>query len=989
MARNKTKATPADNDNRELPPQIQELVEVLLAEIPLLEEPLANVLGLEMTAENGPPANRASACEIYIESLDRFGSAAESIGFLGLQQVVAWLKENITQLIALPRPFNNEEIDLLSAWSGYAWAYLSSPYKPSTCQELIDWLKTPGWPQPLSEDLASELALLLPNPVIPEPEPEETTPARAKTATLDLVSLELPADVQPDLLSALLQELPEQTQVFAAAVQSLVTGGTIEDINTAKRTAHTLKGAANTVGIRGLANLTHHLEDILDVLYDQKMLPTPSLANMLVDASDCLEAMSEALCGIGQAPDSAQEVLQSVLDWANKIDQEGGIPTDISKTALSQPATSEPPPVEQVQTAAAVASAEPSLQPLVADKPTQPSSAETGNNKFSLNIIDELLRLGGESIILGGQVHEQVHRIESQVRLIQKELERLQRLGADLERMIDLRSLGTDNRVSITQPEINLDLNSEFDSLELDQYNELHSVGRMLVETATDAKQLGGVLTSQLLRLDQTLLSQSRLQRETQEKVLSARMVPIKTIVSRLQRGVRQAGRLTNKDVALTVAGDDTLVDSGVLNSLIEPLMHVLRNAVDHGIEPVELRTASNKPQQGQILLEFIREGNHLLVLCKDDGGGLNYKAIRQTAESRGLLQPGRNVTEDELANLVLQPGFSTRTTVTQTSGRGMGLDVVYAHVLSRGGNLSLRSQPGRGTTTEIQLPVSLISTHAILTQISDQVIAISDRGIEQILHGEDGTIRIIGDQTIFQVEQRIYPLRDLEDLLHTNLERRTAMHGKNPILLVRERVGLVAIRVQAVLSGIDLVVKDLGQYIPHLPGIIGATILGDGVVTPVLDLPELIGSAAGSGKQHIASNQNEVNQPQDNKSTPVVLVVDDSLSARRALVQVMEDAGYRVQSARDGLEAVNLIAEQRPNIVLADMEMPRMNGIELTAHLRAHPGTANIPVVMITSRSTAKHRQQASAAGVNAYITKPFIDDDILEQVATLRKAT
>ncbi|KOR29512.1 hypothetical protein TI05_15095, partial [Achromatium sp. WMS3] len=549
------------------------------------------------------------------------------------------------------------------------------------------------------------------------------------------------------------------------------------------------------------------------------------------------------------------------------------------------------------------------------------------------------------------------------------------------ERLIDIKNF------SIDHPK--LELQTEFDALEMDQYNELHSIGRMLVETATDARQIGGIVTGQLLKLDQTLMTQGRLHRETQEKVLSARMVPIKTITPRLQRGIRQTCRITKKQVELNIQGDETLVDSEVLNGLIEPLMHILRNAVDHGIETPEIRANMGKSAQGEIKLEFLREGNHLLVRCTDNGSGLDFAAIRHSAESKGLIQVDQSMTNDELANLVLLPGFSTRTEITQVSGRGMGLDVVYAHVISRGGNLTLSSQPGQGTTTEIQLPVSLISTHAILTRINDQVMALADRGIEQILHGEDGTVRIMGEKLVFQVEQRIYPLQDLETLLRLP----PSQSQKNklqqpPIILVRGRSGLTAIRVEAVLAGIDLVVKDLGQYIPHLPGIIGATILGDGTVTPVLDLPELISSNLQSANYSTITNVETTAMPyQDSKSSiPVVLVVDDSLSARRALVQVMEDSGFRVKAARDGLEAVSIVAEQRPDIVLADMEMPRMNGIELTAHLRAHPTTADIPVIMITSRSTSKHRQQASVAGVNAYLTKPFMDDELLEQVAVLQ---
>jgi len=235
---------------------------------------------------------------------------------------------------------------------------------------------------------------------------------------------------------------------------------------------------------------------------------------------------------------------------------------------------------------------------------------------------------------------------------------------------------------------------------------------------------------------------------------------------------------------------------------------------------------------------------------------------------------------------------------------------------------------------------------------------------------------------------QRLYPLKHLDEILQLPPDPRLGPRAPLPVLLVKERSGITAITVQEVMAGIDLVVKELGHYVPRLPGIIGATILGDGTVTPVLDLPELMSGVHRSVAQTVAAEV-ATEAGREARPLPLALVVDDSLSARRALAQVMEDAGYEVRAARDGLEAVERITENRPDIVLADMEMPRMNGIELTAHLRARPETADLPVIMITSRSTTKHRQQAAAAGVNAYLTKPFLDDELLEQVTALRRRT
>ena len=962
--------------NKELPPEILELVEVLLEELPFMEEPLAKLFEIE--PEQNPEGWEA-AVEVFGDYLDRFGEATEAVGFLGLQQAVGLMRENLGLLALQGRALTPDEQDLLAAWTGTAMAYLSAPYDAAACQPLVDWLQAPEWPLPLPEEEAAPLLSLLQAPDLPEIEAAEAE-ARAEQATPEDVSLELPEEVNTELLDALLQELPSQTETFSEAIQNLIGGGSIEDVNVAQRMAHTLKGAANTVGVTGLATLTHHLEDILVALAKQQALPTRPLALSLMGAADCLEGMGEALCGIGEPPDNAQAVLQEVLDWTNRIDREG-LPAqdEAAPSAAAEARTTEPAPSAGDDR---IAEGQPSASPVEpAQQPQQQSQPAASRAKVSTSLVDDLLRLGGESIIQSGQVHEQVRKIDERMHAMQEAFERLQRLGGELERLIDISDLSTDRRGH--------DETTEFDSLEMDQYSELHTTSRMLVETATDARQMGGMVTNQLQQLDAMLLTQERLNRDTQEKVLSARMVPVKTVVPRLQRSVRQTCRLTGKHVELHINGAETLMDSEVLKHLIDPLMHVLRNAVDHGIESPEARSSAGKPNSGNIRLEFQREGNNILVRCRDDGSGFDYPAIRRAAESRGLLQPGEEASEEELRNLLLTPNFSTRSEVTQTSGRGVGLDVVYSHVLAHGGALALKSEAGKGSTAELRLPVSLISTHALLVRARRQVMAVSDRGIERILHAGDGEQRVIGDQVTFQVDNQIYPLRKLDDILGLAPDRRSGERGPMPVLLVRDRSGVTAVPVQEVLAGTDLVVKEFGRYVPPLPGIVGATILGDGAVTPVLDLPELMSGVRGKARSSIAvaaETATDKDHEQESPPLPLALVVDDSLSARRALAQVMTDAGYEVREARDGHEAVQIVQGRRPEVVLADMEMPRMNGIELTSHLRARPETMDLPVIMITSRSTAKHRHQAEEAGVNVYLTKPFLDDELLDHVARLR---
>jgi chemosensory pili system protein ChpA (sensor histidine kinase/response regulator) len=442
---------------------------------------------------------------------------------------------------------------------------------------------------------------------------------------------------------------------------------------------------------------------------------------------------------------------------------------------------------------------------------------------------------------------------------------------------------------------------------------------------------------------------------------------------------VRQASRSTGKDVALRCTGADTLMDSDVLGRLLDPLMHVLRNAVDHGIESQTERTKAGKNVTGEIRLEFQREGNHIIVRCADDGGGLDFDGIRAAARARDMLGDNEELTDQELTQLILRPNFSTRTQATQLSGRGIGLDAVNTQVTGLGGSLRLQSEAGQGCQVIMRLPLTLISTHALLVRVNSRVMAVATRGVEQILHPDTGELNHFGDQSTYRMADAVYPCISLARLLGLPGEQRTSDRGRCPGLLVQGDNGLNVVLIDGVSESRELVIKSMGRHLPKIRGVAGATILGDGSVTPVLDLPELL-------REPSRRTVERPTKPGDitgiDVNLPYALVVDDSLSARRSLAQFMSDSGFQVRTARDGLEAVKIMQTRQPDLLLVDLEMPRMNGLELTYHIRANDETRNLPVIMITSRSTDKHRRQAEAAGVTQYLTKPYAEDELMEHV-------
>lgn len=931
------------------------MLDMLRKEFAQMAEPLNEDLGAT-TASHLSPAERQLARDNYVELLGRLAVATESIGMNALGAVFSRLGQ---MLSALEGELTQTQHDLLQQLPGRVSAYLTWPSDESACAALIDLLADVVWPAALANDEISLWVKALAN--IEEVERKVAKPERQAEATPQDVSLALPDDLNSELLDGLLQELPVQTSAFTAAIERLSSGqGSPRDVERAMRAAHTLKGAANTVGVKGVANLTHHVEDILVALSEAQALPDQALANTLTNAGDCLEAMSEALLGVGPEPEHAQEVLQEVLDTANRIDRDG---------VESAPAAALPSVAADMgDTTAGVRSR--------AEK--SEVQATVGNVlRVPAPVVDEMLRLAGETLISNSQIQERLRLTSRQADDIKKQVQLFQQLVGELEHLVDVHG--------VAAPRQDAQNPGDFDPLEFERFSELHTVTRRLVEAANDAQQMQAQVNEQMGTLAELLEQQQRLHMDSQHAVMRTRLVPVSSVVSRLQRSVRQTCRLLDKQVNLNIQGENTNIDSNVLNELMDPLMHLLRNAVDHGIESAEIRAATGKPAVGNIELSFAREGNTIVVRCKDDGAGLDYASIRRIAEGKGMLQPEQNPSTDELARLILVNGFSTRDDATQVSGRGIGMDVVYNRVLDMKGTLALNSQRGTGLSVELRLPATLLSAHALVVRHRDQMLAISSRGVEDIHYITVPEIEKLGSERIYRVGDNLHTLVKLESLLDLPPDRREADRLGFPVLLTRTESGATrGVLVQEVISGREVVLKNFGRYVPKIQGMVGAVILGDGAVAPVVDLVELLRTPA----QHREHMQHADTGAGGNGETHVgmtALVVDDSLSARRAASKVMQDAGYQVRTAIDGLDAVNMLQNFVPSVMLVDMEMPRMNGIELTAHVRDSMRTRNVPVIMITSRSTEKHRKMGQDAGVNVYLTKPFSDDELIEHVARL----
>lgn len=934
----------------------KELVELLDTEAGLLNYRFLAV------AFDEPIAKRAEHLQQASEEVERMANAAKMLGFDGLGLLCEQVNANVALFIQDVENFNEEKRKLLLDWVGHVKTYLTIFHRENAGTALLNQMALPNWAYPLNSEAS---VLLLPTLQVKNFGAENNEESnREKVATDEDVSLTLPDDVNKELLDLLLQELPHYSQQFSESIQNLQAGGSSKDIDVAQRIAHTIKGSANTVGIKGIAVLTHQIEDILMACAKAHKQPNNALLNTLINASDCLEAMCESLLGMGEAPQDAKAVLQEVLDWANQIDK-NGIQEDAKAPAARITVNDDKPSVS-------AKTSETPHKPEPEKTEKQHDSTQTAMVRVPTDQIENLFRLSGESIILNGQVYERQRRLKAQLQAMEEQFALLHQLGAELEQLIDLKDLSGRSQVNTGK---------NFDALEMDQYNELHTASRRMVEAAVDAREISVDMKKELEYMNEVLEYQQRLVINTQEAVMQTRFVPVGSISLRLQRGLRQTCRLTGKEGELKLIGENLLIDGDTLNALVEPLMHLLRNAIDHGLESEEERIAMGKPRVGQITIEFDREGNSILVRCSDDGRGLNFDAIRQTAEQRGDIKASDHVSEEELKRFILRANFSTRSQLTQTSGRGVGMDVVNFQVLSLGGNLSLHSVYQRGLTVELRVPLPLSRSHALLAYAGSYKVAISSKGLTQILYSQIGELKTLSNQEVLVIGNDIYPVVKLEDLLHVD-DRRKDKRPHGAVLLVQNDNKITAVLVSAITDSREVVIKNLGYYMRKIHGFVGATILGDGSVTPVLDIPELLRAPL---LTHVSQPRAHTDNVDQGPKLPRVLIVDDSLSQRRALEHILIDAGFKTHSARDGIEAAEWLANVKPDLVVTDLEMPRMNGIELTSHIRTQARIKDLPIIMITSRSTEKHKQLAEEAGIDFYLTKPVQDDELLTKIQIL----
>jgi chemosensory pili system protein ChpA (sensor histidine kinase/response regulator) len=883
----------------------------------------------------------------YVTTVGRLSEAAGYMGLAGVQRLCACVLENLAHLDGsdpdervLVRPFFTD-------WARLLEAHLRDAGSPGPIDDLLRHFGG-GWvPLPLEGDALTSLRTELEAANDIGAALDQDADAAPETLTHADLALNIGNDVDAALLDAFMNDSPPQAAEVTRSISGWIASPTqVELLRSAKRAAHTLKGSANILGIRGVAKLAHRLEDVLEICEADAAAPSDHRARALVAAADCLEQMVAAVAGEDVPPDNTLSVIHQ-LDAARDNAHVPGMPEAEPLPAAALPLEPEAPAVR----------------------------AETrAMTRVPTQLLDDLVRMVGELTIKIGEMEQELKAAAVNSRQLVDQDRTIQKRLFELENSVDIRGVAARHKLHAVSAAPSSSFQSQFDSLEMDQYNEVQSITRALLEETTDARDLGLGLKDDLAGLAGILHQQQRLMRELAHLTSQTRMAPVETIVPRLQRNVRQTATATRKEARLVVVGQDILVDAEVLNQLTDPLLHILRNAVDHGLEYPDAREALGKPRTGTITLTVTRRGQVVTVQVADDGRGLDLRDIRSRAVERGLLPADAMPTDAEIARLTLLPGFSTRDMVTEISGRGVGLDVVATRLRSLAGSIDIRTRAGEGMTIELRFQASLVATHALFVRDGGQVFGIASHAVQRAVPAvavnlvrEDGTLYA-------EFDAHRYPAHELGTL--TGLAPATAPERRN-LVVVDTDVGPIGLLVDAILDAGELVTRPAGKYLKRIPGVAGIGLLGDGSVIPLLDIAEL----ARSPREHSLRAAAEAQALAARRSR--VLVVDDSLSVRRAIASLLEDHGYEVLLARDGIEAVKSMEAMRPDVVLTDLEMPNMNGLELAAHVRSRPELAHLTVIMITSRSMDKHRRQALSAGVNVFLNKPFSDHELLQHVA------
>jgi chemosensory pili system protein ChpA (sensor histidine kinase/response regulator) len=805
------------------------------------------------------------------------------------------------------------------------------------------------------------------------------------------------AEVPDEVLEFFIPEAEEHLQAVTECLLALEGNPNADDIHRLFRSIHTVKGSAAQVGLHRLSAVAHRVEDLIGHLRDGALQPSAEIVDLCLQSVDVLRKfLNRQWSSDVEMAASVDPLLARIGELApEEVDEEP------AETQAATPATQG----SAIEAAASPAASRPAgAQPLPQAKSV----------RISLERLDRMMNAVGELVInrtrMLGRLSELGKLVEvltfSKSRLAGKvsefqEKHEFTRIASTLVPGSQAPQMDTFRaRPAARAPIMSNDL-LEFSELEMDRYDDVNILSRSLTEISADVSEVLTQLEGFMGRVDTDIDEFTKLAHHLQDEITAARMVPIGNLYTRLSRTVRDAAQSTGKPVDLALEGAETELDNNIIQHISDPLIHLVRNAVAHGIEDADTRRRAGKSEKGRISVRAYHRGNHIFIEVEDDGRGIDYERVRQGVIESGAVSPvaAAELTERELREFLFRPGFSTASSTSELAGRGVGLDVVRANVHALNGEIEVRSEKGHGACFTVKVPLTLIISQALFVRCGTSVFALPLAVVEEIRRLRPAEIEDVGGKLLTRVRDVVTEVVRLD--LQLALPPLEPLNGYFHMVIVKVAGKHVGVVVEEVLGKDEIVIKSLGDYLRRVKLFPGTTIASDGSLILLIDLNRLV--AADTAERHalpasspaarvfapgaeaVAAGSIPSEAVDAIENDRVVVVADDSISVRKFVGRMLEKAGYRVKLASDGLEASEVVAQVGCHLVITDLEMPRMNGYELMAHLRQDPVTRRIPVLVVTSRAGAKHRDRAMKEGASGFLTKPVQEDQLIATVEGL----
>jgi chemosensory pili system protein ChpA (sensor histidine kinase/response regulator) len=807
-------------------------------------------------------------------------------------------------------------------------------------------------------------------------------------------------DVPREVLDFFIPEAEEHLQIATQCLLSLESNATTGEIHRLFRSVHTIKGSAAQVGLRRLGAVAHRLEDLIGLLRDGVLQSSADITDVCLQTVD---ALRKFLYRQWTSDDEISSTLGPLLARIRQC-----IPEDLLEGPAEGADGGPADLLEEDAAGAAVAS------------PSKRGNASSGEHtlqaksvRISLVRLDQMMNSVGELVINRTRLVGRMTELKKLVEVLGISRQRLYDKVSEFQTKYEFNRIGQARQNVVSGAARNLgglgDGASappsggwlDFSELEMDRYDDFNILSRSLTEISADISEVLSQLGGFVGRVGGDIDEFTKLAHHLQDEITQARMVPIGNLYTRLSRTARDAAKVCGKSVDLELVGEDTRLDNNIVQQITDPLIHLVRNSIAHGIEDAATRKLAGKPERGRVTVRAFHRGNHVFIEVQDDGGGLDYERIRHTAVHAGLVPAAEagHLTESELRSFLFHPGFTTASSKTEVAGRGVGLDVVRNNVHSLNGEIEIRSEAGCGTCLGVKVPLTLIISQALFIRSGSSVLAMPLAVVEEIRRLRPVEIEDVGGKLLTRVRGVVTEVVRIDNAL--GLPPIEPINGYLFMVIVRAAGRQVGVVVEEVLGKDEVVIKNLGQYLRRVKLFPGATVSPDGSLILLVDVNRLaaadsvendvvIPSASAArvfapGAAAVVSGSIPAAAVDELRGERVVVVADDSISVRKFVGRILEKAGFSVKLASDGMEAAELIAQVGCHLLVTDIEMPRMNGYELMTHLRQDPATRRIPVLVVTSRAGAKHRERAMKEGAASFLTKPVQEEKLLTVIEEL----